>query len=180
MVIFKLQNTTVLCSFIFQVDREEFFIWNVCVCLSPSLLSAAPPPVSFRHEVTASSLMSVCPYCQKRDLSACYRWGKTGNADGRKQIRVERGKCRESHTMELQGKSKDQRQLSWGGERTFFPGFSKIIQNVCVTSSAQQKLYCWLKNPWRCSGHMLLLLLFTPLATADPLDWSQDYRISKS
>lgn len=70
-----------------------------------------------------------------------------GNADGRKQIRVVRGKCGELHTTELQGECKDRRQLSRGGERTSFPRFNKIIQNVCVTSSAQQKLYCWLKNP---------------------------------
>lgn len=160
---------------------EKNFLFEMFVCHS---FSFTPFSCSFScflqtwsHSIIFDVRVSILP---EAGLSACYRWGKTGDADGRKQIRVVRGKYRELHTTELLGKCKDQRQLSWGGERTFFPGFSKIIQNVCVTSSAQQKLYCWFKNPWRCSGHILLLLLFTPSATADPLDWSQDYRISKS
>lgn len=94
----------------FGLIEMNFYFFKkmfVCVILSPSVLSSVPP-VSFRHEVTALSVMSVCfhidrPFCQKQDLDACFRWGKRGiQMVGRKSEEWEGS--REKHTKQsLQG-----------------------------------------------------------------------------
>lgn len=162
----------------------------VCVIRSPSLLSSVPP-VSFRHEVTALSVMSVCfhidrPFCQKQDLDACFRWGKRGiQMVGRKSEEWEGS--REKHTQQsYRGKCRVQTQLFLQRAKDYFPWVQedhpKCVCNIKQPVEALPLHSFWLGSPWRCSssGHMLLLSLFTPSATADPLDWSQDYRISKS
>lgn len=97
----------------------------VCVILSPSVLSSVPP-VSFRHEVTALSVMSVCfhidrPFCQKQDLDACFRWGKRGiQMVGRKSEEWEGS--REKHTKQsYRGKCRVQTQLFLQRAKDYFP-----------------------------------------------------------
>lgn len=120
--------------------------------------------------------------CQEQGLGACFRWGKRGSADGKKKFRGARG----MHTAELWGKCRDQRQLSCGRGKDFFPWVwphhPACVGHLEYPVEALLLHSFWLRSSWRCrrSGHVLLLSLFTPSATADPLDWSQDYRISKS
>lgn len=94
----------------------------VCVIPSPSLLSSVPP-VSFRREVTALSVMSVCfhidrPFCQKQDLDACFRWGKRGIQMARRKS--EEGEGKNTHNRAAGGNAEATDDFMQRG-KDFFP-----------------------------------------------------------
>lgn len=116
----------------------------VCVIPSPSLLSSVPP-VSFRREVTALSVMSVCfhidrPFCQKQDLDACFRWGKRGIQMARRKS--EEGEGKNTHNRAAGGNAEAKDNFMQRGKDFFSPWLSEKIWNACVTLSIQWKLYC--------------------------------------
>lgn len=109
-----------------------------------------------------------------------YRWQEENQ-------RSERGVARNTHNRATGGNAESKDNFTGEGRgQDFFPRVQQDHPKcVCHLEYSVEALLLhsfWLGSPWRCrnSGHMLLLSLFTPSATADPLDWSQDYRISKS
>lgn len=137
----------------FGLIEKNFYIFcKVCVPFLPLksfyllllfLSDAKSQPCLWCQGVRADR-----PFCQERDLGACFRWGKRGSADGKKKFRGARGGRAGIHTTELRGKWRDQDNFPVEGERTSFPGFGNIIQHAWVTLSIPQKLYCCTHFGW--------------------------------
>lgn len=133
----------------------------VCVIPSPSLLSSVPP-VSFRREVTALSVMSVCfhidrPFCQKQDLDACFRWGKRGIQMARRKS--EEGEGKNTHNRAAGGNAEAKDNFMQRGKDFFFPLIEwEDLKCMCHLEHAVEALllhWFWLRRLWRCrsSGH---------------------------
>lgn len=111
------------------IEKNFYLFFKMFVIPSPSLLSSVPP-VSFRHEVTALSVMSVCfhidrPFCQNKILMLVsdeakgeYRWQEENQ-------RSERGAGRNTHNRATGGKAESKDNFPAEGKGLFSLGSAR-------------------------------------------------------